>query len=173
MIRQLIDDARALAKSRETFGPHSRTLRATVLQSDAYRILLLQRWRELMQQNHIPLAGHFLRMTQTAMFGIEISNQARLGHGVNFTHPVGIVIGGNSVVGDRVIFYGNNTLGTVDNRGYPHVEDDVIIGAGARILGPVRVGARSIVGANAVVVDDVPPDSIAAGVPAKSRPKSK
>jgi serine O-acetyltransferase len=68
-----------------------------------------------------------------------------------------------------VRFYGSNTIGTAKDDGYPTIEDDVWIGAGARILGPIRIGARSRIGANAVVVTDVPPDSVAVGIPAKIR----
>jgi serine O-acetyltransferase len=58
-------------------------------------------------------------------------------------------------------------VGTAKDNGYPVIEDDVIVGAGARILGPIRVGARSSIGANAVVLEDVPPDSVVVGIPAK------
>jgi len=82
-------------------------------------------------------------------------------------HPVGTVVGGTARVGDRVRFMGNNTVGTAKDNGYPIIENDVIVGAGARILGPVRIGARSVIGANAVVLSDVPPDSVAVGIPAR------
>jgi len=104
---------------------------------------------------------------------VEISKNATIGEGVYFVHPVGVVIGGDARIGDRVRFYGGNTIGTARDDGYPTIEDDVVIGAGARILGPIRIGARSKIGANAVVVTDVPPDSVAAGVPARIWPATR
>ena len=63
---------------------------------------------------------------------------------MSFVHTVGIVIGGTARVGSRVRFMGSNTVGTAKDNGYPVIEDDVEVGAGARILGPIRVGARSV-----------------------------
>jgi serine O-acetyltransferase len=92
---------------------------------------------------------------------------------VYFVHTSGIVLGGDSRVGDRVRFYGSNTLGTVHDDGYPTIEDDVWLGVGARVLGPITIGARSRIGANAVVLKDVPPDSVAVGVPAQIKSRTK
>jgi serine O-acetyltransferase len=112
-----------------------------------------------------------LRLFQTVIHGIEIGKDVQLGNGVYFIHPLGTVVGGNARVGNRVRFFGNNTVGTAKENGYPVIEDDVWVGAGARILGPIRIGARSTIGANAVVIVDVPPDSVAVGVPATVRAK--
>jgi serine O-acetyltransferase len=124
--------------------------------------------------SRLPLPGlnHALRVVQTTIYGIELNKDIEIGNGVYFIHPIGVVVGGNAKIGDRVRFYGNNTIGTANENGYPIIEEDVSIGAGARILGPIRVGARSFIGANAVVLEDVPPDSIAVGVPAKIRPRA-
>ncbi len=170
MIRDLIEDAKELTRA-EHGNITPRTLAHSVLGTDSFRITTLNRLREWARSLHVPLANHALRVVQTSMMGIEIGKEVTLGYGVYFVHPLGVVIGGDTCVGNRVRFYGNNTVGTAKNNGYPIIEDDVWIGAGARILGPVRIGARSRIGANAVVLTDVPPDSVAVGIPAKVRPR--
>lgn len=166
----MLADAEELARCAYGSGDRRAIARA-VLTNDSYRITTLQRMRNLAKKLHIPGANHALRVVQTAYHGIEIGNAVTLGAGVYFVHPLGIVIGGDAKIGDRVRFYGNNTVGTAKDNGYPTIEADVVIGAGARILGPITIGARSVIGANAVVLVDVPPDSVATGVPAKVRPR--
>lgn len=172
MIRKFLADAVQLRRAAK-FDSGVSGLLKTVLSTDGYRILAMNRVRETARAWHVPLVNAVLRSAQQAMAGIEIGKDVTLGEGVYFVHPVGVVIGGNSRIGDRVRFYGSNTIGTAKDDGYPVIEDDVWIGAGARILGPVRVGARSRIGANAVVVTDVPPDSVAIGIPAKIKPRSE
>lgn len=170
MFRALLEDARQLgqvAQGTQAWGPVLRL----VLSSDSYSITAVNRLRGLARRWHIPGLNHLLRVWQTAACGIELGRDVTLGHGVWFIHPLGIVIGGNAIIGDRVRFFGSNTVGTAKENGYPTIEDDVWVGAGARILGPITIGARSVIGANAVVLTDVPPDSVAVGVPAKIRPK--
>lgn len=168
-IHDLTQDAVELMKAREMTG--RRSLWRAMLMTDSFRITSLQRTRELALALHVPLVNHALRMTQTALMGVEIGQKVTLGHGVYFVHSLGVVIGGDARIGDRVRFYGNNTVGTGKDNGYPTIEEDVWVGAGARILGPITVGARSRIGANAVVLTDVPPDSVAVGVPAKIFPR--
>jgi serine O-acetyltransferase len=169
MIRTMIADAVELARA----GAGEVSLRSVahaVLGTDSFRITALQRIRELATAARVPLVNHLLRVAQTALFGIEIDRGVTLGKGVYLVHPLGTVIGGDARIGDRVRFYGNNTVGTVRDDGYPTIEEDVRVGAGARILGPVRIGARAQIGANAVVLTDVPADAVAVGVPARVLP---
>jgi serine O-acetyltransferase len=148
---------------RQSF-PHP-VSRFGVLATDGFQVLVLQRLRERARRYRVPLANHLLRRLTTAAFGVEIGNDVTLGEGVNFIHTQAVVIGGDAQVGARVRFMGSNTVGTAKENGYPVIEDDVLVGAGARILGPVRVGRGAVIGANAVVVSDVPPGAVVTGVP--------
>ena len=141
---------------------------------DGYKVLAMTRIRERARALHIPVVNHVLRLAGTVLYGIEIGNDVTLGEGVNFAHTLGTVIGGTSRIGSRVKFLGNNTVGTAKDDGCPTIEDDVMVGCGARVLGPIRIGARSVIGANAVVLIDVPPDSVVTGVPGRiHRQRSK
>ncbi|MCY1072855.1 exopolysaccharide biosynthesis glycosyltransferase EpsD [Archangium lansingense] len=170
LAKALKDDAVQVASS-EYGQPGVKAVAAMVLTSDGYRVLALQRLREAARGLGIPLGNHALRVAQTAVLGVEIGKDVELGSGVYFVHSLGTVVGGDAKVGNRVRFYGNNTVGTAKDDGYPVIEDDVWVGAGARILGPITVGARSRIGANAVVLQDIPPDSVAVGIPARIIPR--
>ncbi len=110
--------------------------------------------------------------------GVDIHPAATLAPGVFIDHATGVVIGETAEVGTNVTIYQGVTLGTTSHdRGkrHPTVGDRVIIGAGAKILGPITIGDDSRIGANAVVVKPVPPGSVVVGVPgqviAPSRPR--
>jgi serine O-acetyltransferase len=166
MIRALLDDALELERA-AAFGGGLRGLARAVLTTDSYRLLASSRLRQRARARHVPLVNAALRLVQQVCAGIEIGKDVELGAGVYFVHPVGVVIGGTSRIGKRVRFYGCNTVGAAHDDGCPVIEEDVWVGAGARILGPIRVGARARIGANAVVLDDVAPDSVVVGVPAR------
>ncbi len=160
LLSHLLDDARELARS------YSHPVRKRrVMGTDGYQLLVIQRLRERAREFHVPLANHLLRRFATVVYGVEIGNEVTIGVGVNFIHPMAVVIGGDAKVGARVRFMGSNTVGTARDNGYPVIEDDVMVGAGARILGPIRVGKGAIIGANAVVLHDVPPGAVVTGVP--------
>ncbi|WP_454141754.1 serine O-acetyltransferase EpsC [Microbacterium lacticum] len=104
--------------------------------------------------------------------GVEIHPGAVIGRRFFINHGMGVVIGETAEVGDDVMLYHGVTLGgRTRNAGkrHPTLGDGVAVGAGAKILGPVVIGAGSAVGANAVVTKDAPEDSILVGVPAKAR----
>ena len=102
--------------------------------------------------------------------GIEIHPGATIGRRFFIDHGMGVVIGETAVVGDDVTLYHGVTLGgTSWNKGrrHPTIEDGVVIGAGAKVLGPLTIGARAKIGSNAVVVKNVPPGTTAVGNPAR------
>jgi serine O-acetyltransferase len=176
LFRKAAQDAFELARSlRKDRGdaprPSVKEAVKAAASQDGYKVLLTMRLREAARRWHVPGANHLLRLSSTVLYGIEINTDVELGPGVNFAHTLGIILGGDAKIGPRVKFYGNNTVGTVKDNGYPVIEEDVVVGAGARVLGPVRIGARSVIGANAVVLHDVPPDSVVSGIPARIHPR--
>ncbi|WP_350347150.1 serine O-acetyltransferase EpsC [Agromyces sp. G08B096] len=120
-------------------------------------------------------------VSQLARFltGIEIHPGARIGRRFFIDHGMGVVIGETSVVGDDVMLYHGVTLGGKAPRNtppgtkrHPTLEDGVTVGAGAKVLGDITVGAWSAIGANAVVTKSAPAHSLLVGVPATARPLS-
>jgi serine O-acetyltransferase len=115
----------------------------------------------------------FLHMVRR--FSCYISPLAEIGSGIRLPHPVGIVIGEECRIGNDVTIYQHVTLGRrvrEDVNGYPAIEDSVTIYAGAVIIGSIRIGTRSVIGANAVVNGDVPPGSTVVGIPGRAIGKS-
>ena len=107
--------------------------------------------------------------------GIEIHPGATIGRRFFIDHGMGVVIGETAEIGDDVMLYHGVTLGgrsLEHGKRHPTLGDRVTVGAGAKVLGPVHIGNDSAVGANAVVTHDVPPDSIATGIPAVIRARS-
>jgi len=101
---------------------------------------------------------------------IDIHPAAQIGKRLFIDHGVGVVIGETAIIGDDVLLYQQVTLGGVSlskGKRHPTVQNGVVIGAGAKVLGNITIGENSKVGANSVVLKDVPPNSTAIGVPAK------
>jgi serine O-acetyltransferase len=108
--------------------------------------------------------------------GIEIHPGAVIGRRFFIDHGIGVVIGETAEIGDDVTMYHGVTLGGVSThkgKRHPTIGDGVVIGAGAKILGAIEIGSGSRVGANAVVVDEIPPDSVVVGVPGHPVHKEK
>ncbi|HNM92621.1 MAG TPA: serine O-acetyltransferase [Mycobacterium sp.] len=108
--------------------------------------------------------------------GIEIHPGASIGRRFFIDHGMGVVIGETAEIGDDVMIYHGVTLGGRSLqrvKRHPTIGDRVTIGAGAKVLGPVSIGADTAIGANAVVTRDVPAESIATGIPAVIRPRSE
>lgn len=119
-------------------------------------------------EHHLKLLGRQISQHSRWRTGIEIHPGARIGARLFIDHGMGVVIGETAEVGDDVTLYHGVTLGGVSlNKGkrHPTLEDGVVVGAGAKVLGAITVGKGSRIGANAVVVKSVPPDSVVVGIP--------
>ena len=113
--------------------------------------------------------AYFVQMRVSEVFGVDIHPAARVGRGIMIDHAHSIVIGETAVVGDNVSMLHSVTLGGTgkeDGDRHPKIEDGVLIGAGAKVLGNIRVGHCSRIAAGSVVLQDVPPCTTVAGVPA-------
>jgi serine O-acetyltransferase len=130
--------------------------------------ILAHRVAHALHQAGVPVAPMALSYASRAVTGVEIHPAARIGEDFFIDHGSGVVIGETAEIGDRVTLYQGVTLGgTGFARGkrHPTVEDDVTIGSGAKLLGPITVGHCAKVGANTVVIEDVPVDSTVVGNP--------
>ncbi|MBS6508717.1 MAG: serine O-acetyltransferase [Paraclostridium bifermentans] len=114
--------------------------------------------------------ARFISQVNRFITGIEIHPGATIGSGILIDHGMGVVIGETAEVGNRVTIYHGTTLGGTgkdSGKRHPTVGHNVVIGAGAKVLGPITIGENSKVGANAVVLKDVPPNSTVVGIPGK------
>ena len=120
----------------------------------------------------VPVIGPVLRRIlwywTRIWFSSEVDTQARIGPGLYMPHPHGIIIGAGVKIGENVLILQRVTLGRAgDSHFYPTIGNGVEIGAGAAVLGAINVGDRAKIGANSVVLKDVPSGSVAVGAPAR------
>ncbi|MFA4854602.1 MAG: serine O-acetyltransferase EpsC [Candidatus Omnitrophota bacterium] len=114
--------------------------------------------------------ARFLSQATRFLTGIEIHPGAKIGKRFFVDHGMGVVIGETSIVGDDVLLYQGATLGgtgIVKGKRHPTIGNNVVIGAGAKVLGNITIGDNAYIGANAVVIKDVPPNSTVVGVPGR------
>src|ERR687894_1581037 len=130
--------------------------------------LLSHRVAHALDEAGVPLAPRALAYVSRSLTGIEIHPSARIADGLFIDHGMGVVIGETAEVGENVTMYQGVTLGGTGfatGKRHPTVEDNVTIGSGAKLLGPITIGHGAKIGAGAVVVHDVPPNSTVVGNP--------
>jgi serine O-acetyltransferase len=120
-------------------------------------------------KRRVPLLPRFLSLVNRIVFSVQVPAETQIGKGVRLNYSgLGTVLHARAVIGDRVeIGPGVVVGGRSEIFEVPVIEDDVAIGVGAKVLGPVRVGRGAVVGANAVVLHDVPPGAVVVGIPAR------
>ncbi len=130
--------------------------------------LLMHRVAAALHEAGVPLLPRTIALVSRFITGIEIHPAARIGRGVFIDHGCGVVIGETASIGDDVTLYQGVTLGGTGfqtGKRHPTVQDNVTIGSGAKLLGPITVGDGAKIGANTVVVTDVPANSTVVGNP--------
>jgi serine O-acetyltransferase len=168
--RRLVREVREDLAAAQQRDPAARSVgRAEMLLTyGGVQALLAHRVSHALHGAGVPLLPRLLAYLTTSLTGVEIHPAARIGRGLFIDHGSGVVIGETAEVGDDVTIYQGVTLGgTGFARGkrHPTVGNEVMIGAGSALLGPIEIGDRSKIGANSVVIHDVPPNSTVVGNP--------
>ena len=148
--------------------PAARSTAELLLAYPGLHAVWAHRTEHWLWEHDFKLLARWLSHVTRFMTGIEIHPGARIGRGFFIDHGMGVVIGETAVIGKCVTLYHGVTLGgTTLEKGkrHPTIEDEVVVGAGAKILGNIIIGSHSRIGANAVVVKSVPPNSVVVGVP--------
>jgi serine O-acetyltransferase len=159
--------------------PAARTRLEVVLAYPGLHAIWIHRVAHWLWEHHAKLLGRLVSEFSRWLTGIEIHPGAKIGRRLFIDHGMGVVFGETVEIGDDVLIYQGVTLGGTSldkGKRHPAIGDRVIIGAGAKILGPITIGDDSRIGANAVVVKPVPPGSVVVGVPGqvitRSRPRA-
>jgi serine O-acetyltransferase len=141
-----------------------------LLSYPGWRAVLAHRLIHALHGAHVPLLPRFLASISRFWTGIEIDPGAKIGKGVFIDHGIGVVIGETAEVGDGCTIYQGVTLGGTSlqhTKRHPTLEKNVSVGSGAAILGAITIGEGARIGANSVVVKDVPPNATVVGIPGR------
>ncbi|MBQ2967088.1 MAG: serine O-acetyltransferase [Clostridia bacterium] len=166
MFKQLKNDIRTIMDR----DPAARSFWEVFFLYPGFKAIMRHRIaHKLYNSGHFFLAERYAKMTRKK-YGIEIHPAAKIGNGVFIDHGMGIVIGETAVIGDNCTIYQGVTLGgTGKDKGkrHPTIGNNVLIGCGAKVLGPFTVGDNCKIAANAVVLQEVPPNCTCVGIPAR------
>ena len=166
----MFDRIRADIKAIREHDPAARSSAEVFFLYSGFHAILYHRLSNFLFRHKRFFLARWVSQHARRRTGIEIHPAAKIGRGVFIDHGMGVVIGETAEVGDNCVIYQGVTLGgTGKDRGkrHPTLGNNVMVGAGAKILGPFRVGDNAKIAANAVVLEEIPPDSTAVGVPAK------
>lgn len=166
VFKRIVEDIDSVIKR----DPAARSRIEVLLCYPGLHAILFYRFAHLAWRNNWRLLGRFISHVAKVLTGVEIHPGARIGRRLFIDHATGVVVGETAEIGDDVTLYQGVTLGgTSLNPGkrHPTVEDGAIIGSGAQVLGPITVARDARVGANAVVLSDVPTGMTVVGIPAR------
>ncbi len=164
IFKELYEDAKNIKQK----DPASRNILEVIILYPGFHILVFYRLAHFLYKNKIFFLARLISQIGRWFTGIEIHPGATIGRRLFIDHGMGIVIGETSVIGNDCTIYHNATLGGTGKDKYkrhPDLGNNVMVGAGAKILGPIKIGNNVKVGANAVVLKDVDDNVTVVGIP--------
>ena len=164
--REIVNDIEAV-KLRD---PASRSEIEILITNQGVHAILLYRVAHLLDGKNFALLAKLVSQIARFLTGIEIHPSAKIGKRLLIDHGAGVVIGETAEIGDDCTIFQGVTLGGLGNESgkrHPTLRDGVLVGAGAKILGDIEIGSNAKIGANAVVLQPVPDNATAVGVPAR------
>lgn len=162
----LYADAKSIARR----DPAARNTLQVILLYAGFHALVSHRIAHFFYRHHRFFLSRMISQLGRFCTGVEIHPGATIGNGLFIDHGMGVVIGETAVIGENCTIFHNATLGgTGKEKGkrHPTLGDNVLVGAGAKILGPFKVGSNSMIGANAVVLNEIPENATVVGVPGR------
>lgn len=150
--------------------PAARGRLQIVLLYSGFHAIIFHRLSHLLWRMEIPFLARVISQLARFLTGIEIHPGARIGRGLFIDHGMGVVIGETAIIGDDVTLFQGVTLGGTGKetgKRHPTIGKNVVVGTGAKILGNITIGDNSYIGANAVVIKDVPANATVVGVPGR------
>ena len=158
--------------------PAAKSKISVVLTYPGVKAVFLHRIANFFAVAKFDLIARIISQFSRFMTGIEIHPKAKIGKNLFIDHGMGVVIGETSDIGDNVTIYHMATLGGIspsinsedqrETKRHPTLQDNVVVGSGAQVLGPITIGKNAKIGANAVVTKDVPENGVMVGIPAKN-----
>ena len=158
--------------------PAAKSKISVVLTYPGVKAVFLHRIANFFAVAKFDLIARMISQFSRFMTGIEIHPKAKIGKNLFIDHGMGVVIGETSDIGDNVTIYHMATLGGIspsinsedqrETKRHPTLQDNVVVGSGAQVLGPITIGKNAKIGANAVVTKDVPENGVMVGIPAKN-----
>ena len=160
----------SLLKVYKTYDPAARSSVEVFLLYPGFKAQIFYRIARYLFVRRVPFVPRLISEIARFLTGIEIHPGAEIGHSLVIDHGMGVVIGETAVVGNHVLIYQGVTLGGTSLhkiKRHPTIGDRVVLGAGCKVLGDITVGEGSRVGANSVVIENVPAECTVVGIPAK------
>jgi len=157
-------------KAAQQRDPAARSYLEIILLYQGLHALISHRVAHFLYRIHFFLLARLISQISRFITGIEIHPGAKIGKRFFIDHGMGVVIGETAIIGDDVLLYQGVTLGGTGlekGKRHPTIGNNVVIGAGAKVLGNIIVGDNSYIGANAVIINNVPPNSTVVGVPGR------